>query len=135
MEQQATRFCTSPRFSGEREGPAAKPWEGEGHLHRAGSPCQTAAMSDKPTMFGKIKDKLIASKQQWARDGRLLTGHSAPPSQRLPPGQRLTESWPVLDLGVQPDIPKVSWRLDVDGLEERSVCRLAPGCRPARGCR
>jgi DMSO/TMAO reductase YedYZ molybdopterin-dependent catalytic subunit len=78
-------------------------------------------MSDKPTMLGKIKDKLIASKQQWAKDGRLLTGNSAPTSQRLPPGQRLTDSWPVLDLGVQPEIPKVSWRLDVDGLVENKL--------------
>lgn len=78
-------------------------------------------MSDKPTMLGKIKDKLIASKQQWAKDGRLLTGHSAPTSQRLPPGQRLTESWPVLDLGVQPDVPKASWRLDIDGLVENKL--------------
>ena len=35
-------------------------------------------------------DKLIRAKQQWAREGRLLTGITADPARdRLPPGQRL----------------------------------------------
>ena len=28
----------------------------------------------KPTFFGQIKDKLIHRKEEWAREGRLLTG-------------------------------------------------------------
>ena len=36
------------------------------------------------------RGKLIARKQEWARDGRLLTGTTADPAaQRLPPGQTL----------------------------------------------
>jgi len=70
---------------------------------------------DDVTLFGRLKNKLIDSKQQWADDGRLLTGKTATHSQRLPPGQRLVETWPVLDLGVQPEIPKNAWRLFVDG--------------------
>ena len=29
---------------------------------------------DKPSLIGQIKDKLIRSKQQWAQDGRAITG-------------------------------------------------------------
>lgn len=38
-------------------------------------------MSDeyKPGLIGQIKDKLITSKQQWAKDGRLLTGETSHP--------------------------------------------------------
>jgi len=63
-------------------------------------------------------EKLIARKQDWARQGRLLTGNTAPPEQRLPPGQRLVKDWPVLDLGTQPDITPQRFRLDVDGMVE-----------------
>lgn len=73
------------------------------------------ADDDKPTLIGQIKDKLIGTKQKWAEEGRLLTGETASPAQRLPPGQRLVKDWPVLDLGVQPQIPLDRWRLTVDG--------------------
>lgn len=65
---------------------------------------------------GAIKDKLIQSKEQWAREGRLLTGTAADPAERLPPGQRLVKNWPVLDLGVQPAVAAADWTLSVDGL-------------------
>ncbi len=69
-----------------------------------------------------FKDKLIRSKQQWAREGRLLTGkHGDKEIDRLPPGQRLVETWPVLDLGIQPDVPLSDWRLTIDGAVERPV--------------
>ena len=75
-------------------------------------------MSDKND-DGEIKHKLIETKQKWARDGRLLTGAPDPAhAQRLPPGQRQVKNWPVLDLGVQPDVEKGAWRLTVDGLVE-----------------
>ena len=70
---------------------------------------------DDVTLFGKLKNKLIDSKQKWAESGRLLTGKTAAPAQRLPPGQRQVENWPVLDLGIQPEIPTHAWRLFVDG--------------------
>lgn len=70
-------------------------------------------------MFGKIKDKLITSKQKWAEEGRLLTGqHGDPARDRLPPGQRLVNNWPVLDLGIQPAISKQEFNLTLDGLVE-----------------
>src|SRR3954462_7134885 len=76
---------------------------------------------DDVTLSGKLKDKLIDSKQRWAADGRLLTGKTAATSERLPPGQRRVENWPVLDLGVQPEIPLHAWRLFVDGEVENPV--------------
>jgi len=77
----------------------------------------------KPTLVGKIKDKLIASKQQWAKDGRLLTGEKDAPqlARRLPPGQRQVRDWPVLDLGVQPNILLDKWQLSVGGLVANPV--------------
>jgi len=35
--------------------------------------------------------------------------------QRLPPGQRLVQTWPVLDLGLQPTVMPERWSLVVDG--------------------
>jgi DMSO/TMAO reductase YedYZ molybdopterin-dependent catalytic subunit len=63
------------------------------------------------------REKFVARKQEWARDGRLLTGHVADPArERLPPGQTLVKDWPVLDLGAEPDVTEQRFRLDVDGL-------------------
>lgn len=63
-----------------------------------------------------VRAKLVAAKKAWARAGRLLTGRPDPDKAlRLPPGQRLVEAWPVLDLGVQPYVPLADWRLAIDG--------------------
>ncbi len=68
------------------------------------------------------RNKLIRRKQEWAEEGRLLTGQGADPARtRLPPGQREVKTWPVLDLGVQPKIDLKLWRLVVDGLVESPV--------------
>ena len=69
-----------------------------------------------------IKEKLVATKEKWAREGRLLTGKAAGPRrERLPPGQREVKNWPVLDLGIQPMLPPSRWKLDIDGLVEENV--------------
>lgn len=73
------------------------------------------------SIVGQIKEKLIGRKQDWAREGRLLTGTVAIPAQRLPPGQREVKDWPVLDLGIQPDVPRSVWRLALDGAVENPV--------------
>ena len=81
-------------------------------------------MSDEqnPDLIGHIKDKLIRSKEKWAQEGRLLTGRpDLGHVNRLPPGQRLVTNWPVLDLGVQPDIRPDNWRLRVTGLVENPL--------------
>ena len=60
--------------------------------------------------------KLTRSKRRWADEGKFLTGHDArPEAERLPPGQHLVRDWPVLDLGVTPNVPRERWTLDVDG--------------------
>jgi DMSO/TMAO reductase YedYZ molybdopterin-dependent catalytic subunit len=68
------------------------------------------------------ESKLTRSKQRWAREGKFLTGKSArPEDQRLPPGQHLTRDWPVLDLGLMPNISRERWRLDVYGAVEHPI--------------
>jgi DMSO/TMAO reductase YedYZ molybdopterin-dependent catalytic subunit len=77
---------------------------------------------DRPSLLGKIKDKLIRSKQEWAAQGRAITGRpDLGHVDRLPPGQKLTKNWPVLDLGVQPDVNPENWRLRVTGLVENPL--------------
>jgi len=79
-------------------------------------------MAHDDGMLGKVMAKLVKTKQQWARDGRLLTGEVAQPDLvRLPPGQREVKNWPVLDLGIQPEVTKDSWRLEVEGLVENPL--------------
>lgn len=80
-------------------------------------------MDDDDTLAaGQRRDKLIAAKEIWARQGRLLTGTTADPARdRLPPGQKLVRDWPVLDLGTQPLVTVVKFRLDVDGAVRRPL--------------
>lgn len=78
-------------------------------------------MSDEesPDLIGKIKEKLIRSKEKWAEEGRLITGRpDMGHVNRLPPGQKLVTNWPVLDLGVQPQVKPENWHLRITGLVE-----------------
>lgn len=55
------------------------------------------------------------------RFARKMAGKAKPAvrsENRLPPGQHLTPGFPVLDLGIRPDIPLDQWRLEVSGLVE-----------------
>ncbi len=62
------------------------------------------------------ESKLSRMKARWAAEGRGLTGTVARVGEdRLPPGQHLVRDWPVLDLGVQPDVPRERWSLRVFG--------------------
>lgn len=87
-------------------------------------------MSDSdetPELIGAVKDKLIRTKQQWAQWGRLLTGRrDTQRSNRLPPGQKEVKNWPVLDLGVQPDVKPEKWHLRVTGLIENPLVWTLP---------
>lgn len=68
------------------------------------------------------ESKLTRSKQRWAAEGKFLTGrHVRPDEQRLPPGQHLVKDWPVLDLGLTPQIGHDRWRLDVYGAVAQPV--------------
>ena len=67
------------------------------------------------------KERYIAAKQKWAQK-QVASGfrpREEASQDRLPPGQKLTTGFPVLDLGVQPDIPLDGWALTVDGLIEQ----------------
>ena len=86
-------------------------------------------MPDNPTPFhlklsdpGLPETKLTTTKQRWAREGKFLTGRAARSgSERLPPGQHLVRDWPVLDLGLQPDVARQHWRLRVHGAVENPL--------------
>jgi DMSO/TMAO reductase YedYZ molybdopterin-dependent catalytic subunit len=63
--------------------------------------------------------KRIEEKIKVARRGKL----SGKPSgdARVPPGQKVVTNFPVLDLGVRPELTQANWRLRVYGLVEREV--------------
>ena len=67
------------------------------------------------------KERYIAAKQKWA-EKQIAAGVRARPDRAegsLPPGQKLTTGFPVLDLGVQPEIPLPDWTLTLDGLVDK----------------
>ena len=66
------------------------------------------------------KERYIAAKQRWA-EKQVAAGvrpRAVASHDRLPPGQKLTTGFPVLDLGVQPEVPLEKWTLTLDGLVE-----------------
>jgi len=68
---------------------------------------------------------LIQAKQNIAEKGLAEgkgTGMFAVARDRLPPGQRLVGSgWPVLDLGLRPDIKREDWKLEISGAAEAAT--------------
>jgi DMSO/TMAO reductase YedYZ molybdopterin-dependent catalytic subunit len=67
------------------------------------------------------KERYIAAKQKWA-EKQVAAGvrpRTEASQERLPPGQKLTTGFPVLDLGIQPDLPLDQWTLTLDGLVEQ----------------
>lgn len=69
-----------------------------------------------------VKAKLIRTKEKWAGEGRGLTGTTADPKRdRRPPGQRVTQDFPVLDLGIQPNLTTADWSLSVGGQIENEI--------------
>lgn len=67
--------------------------------------------------------RYIEAKQNWAakQKARGVTARASASAERLPPGQKLTNGFPVLDLGVQPEIALSDWRLTINGLVETPV--------------
>lgn len=68
----------------------------------------------------EISQKLVNAKQALAakRAAQGIGTGRERTSERVPPGQRVVDSsqdFPVLDLGVQPNIPATKWKLDVFG--------------------
>lgn len=63
--------------------------------------------------------KLIAAKIALAKLGAKPSAPSN--NARIPPGQTEVRNFPVLDLGIQPDIPTTRWSLRIYGLVEHEL--------------
>jgi len=72
-------------------------------------------------MFLRMKEAYIAAKERWARkmagkEKRVVRGED-----RLPPGQRQVHNFPVLDLGLKPEVAAEKWALKIHGHVENPV--------------
>ena len=68
-----------------------------------------------------MKESYIAAKERWAAK---MAGKAKPlvrSKDRLPPGQRLVHNFPVLDLGVQPEVSLENCVLKISGKVENSL--------------
>ncbi len=63
----------------------------------------------------------VERKERWARKMALKERPLVRSHDRLPPGQHLTSGFPVLDLGIQPEIKLEHWRLQISGQVENPV--------------
>lgn len=70
-------------------------------------------------------EKIIKAKQNIAEKGIAEgkgTGMFPVAKDRLPPGQRLVQGqWPVLDLGLRPDITTEDWKLEISGAAQEKT--------------
>jgi DMSO/TMAO reductase YedYZ molybdopterin-dependent catalytic subunit len=63
------------------------------------------------------ESRLTKSKKLWVQQKRFIVdGQQVRSTERLPPGQHLTTGYPVLDLGIQPEVTRKDWKLEIDGL-------------------
>lgn len=68
-----------------------------------------------------MNDDYIARKERWAAK---MAGKKQPrlaSDQRLPPGQHEVRNFPVLDLGIRPEVPLDEWRLKIYGRVDQPV--------------
>jgi len=92
-------------------------------FHRNASlsePARSAATAESRSV-PIMNEDYVARKERWARK---MAGEQKPETRshdRLPPGQRIVKDFPVLDLGVQPEIPLDSWELKIHGKVENPV--------------
>lgn len=63
--------------------------------------------------------KLIEGKIALAKQGNKPS--KASPDERIPAGQKLVTNFPVLDLGIRPDVSTANWTLRVYGLVENEL--------------
>ena len=77
-----------------------------------------------PDAFNKnlINAKIKKSQKALLSGGKTPQGKiigSGEPNRhgvpKLPPGQQKVPNWPVLDLGIQPDIPLEKWHIEIKG--------------------
>jgi DMSO/TMAO reductase YedYZ molybdopterin-dependent catalytic subunit len=68
-----------------------------------------------------MNDRYIAAKERWAAK---MSGKARPhvrSHDRLPPGQHTVNNFPVLDLGIRPEISLDEWTLKIGGKVENPV--------------
>jgi hypothetical protein len=53
-----------------------------------------------------MKDKYIAAKERWAAKQAGRAKPVVRSTDRLPPGQREVKNFPVLDMGLQPEVAR-----------------------------
>ncbi|MEE8259641.1 MAG: molybdopterin-dependent oxidoreductase, partial [Nitrospinaceae bacterium] len=64
--------------------------------------------------------KSLAEKKSWEGEAPMGEGPlNRDGMPKTPPGQNITGKWPVLDLGVLPEIPLDAWSLTISGLVEK----------------
>ncbi len=68
-----------------------------------------------------MKASYIAAKERWAEKMAGRARRDVRSTDRLPPGQRQVDHFPVLDLGMQPEIARDAWRLRLHGQVENPV--------------
>jgi DMSO/TMAO reductase YedYZ molybdopterin-dependent catalytic subunit len=62
-----------------------------------------------------MNERLIAAKARWAAKMAGKARPAARSENRLPPGQREVRDFPVLDLGIHPEVPPEKWELRIHG--------------------
>lgn len=70
---------------------------------------------------GRVNAAYIAAKERWAARKSGTARATERSQDRVPPGQKLVTNFPVLDLGIKPEIPNPQWRLKIGGHVERPV--------------
>ena len=68
-----------------------------------------------------MKEDYVRRKERWAQKMSGRDRPVRPNSGRLPAGQHEVSNFPVLDLGVHPEIPLDEWSLKIDGEVENPV--------------
>ena len=69
----------------------------------------------------KINEDYAARKERWARKMAGRERRQERSENRLPPGQRQVHNFPVLDLGLRPEVPLDQWQLKIHGRVENPV--------------
>src|SRR6266705_3231058 len=68
-----------------------------------------------------MKDAYIKAKERWARKMAGQPQAVERSNERLPPGQRLVHNFPVLDLGLRPEVALDKWELKIHGHVENPM--------------
>lgn len=68
-----------------------------------------------------MSDDLNTRKERWARKMAGKETRVPRSGDRLPPGQHEVTDFPVLDLGIKPELPGAEWRLKIHGEVENPV--------------